>query len=90
MFKFDATATLPTVNVPVLVLVGHLDRMTVPEASAYISQHVPRGQLARLVPGGHMALLEQHERLTQAVAAFATECTQPRDSYDQAGRLPLS
>jgi pimeloyl-ACP methyl ester carboxylesterase len=72
MLQFDATATLPTIDVPVLVLVGHLDRMTIPEASAYISEHVPGGQLVQLIPGGHMALLEQHEQFTHQVRQFAT------------------
>ena len=84
MLQFDATATLPTISVPVLVLVGHLDRMTTPEASAYISEHVPRGQLVKLIPGGHMAILEQHERVTHLVGQFAAACTLPADNREHA------
>ena len=67
-----------------LVLVGHLDRMTIPEASAYISEHVPRGQLEKLVPGGHMALLERHERVTHLIGQFAAACTLPADNREHA------
>jgi pimeloyl-ACP methyl ester carboxylesterase len=68
MLRFDATATLPTINVPVLVLAGHVDRMTIPEAGAYIAAHVPEGRFESLTPGGHMALLERHERVTELIA----------------------
>jgi pimeloyl-ACP methyl ester carboxylesterase len=84
MLQFDETATLPTINVPVLVLVGHLDRITIPEASAYISEHVPQGQIVKLVPGGHMAILEQHERVTHLVGQFVAACTLPPNSREHA------
>jgi pimeloyl-ACP methyl ester carboxylesterase len=74
MFEFDATALLPTIHIPVLVMVGHRDRVTIPEASIYISEQVPQGQLEKLVPGGHMALLEQHARATRLLGAFAADC----------------
>lgn len=79
MLRFDATATLPTITVPVLALVGHLDRVTVPEASAYISERVPQGQVTKLVPGGHMALLERHERVTELIGQFTLACAPPAD-----------
>jgi pimeloyl-ACP methyl ester carboxylesterase len=75
MFQFDATPYLAAINVPVLALVGHLDRMTIPEASAYISEQVPGGQLAKVAPGGHMALLEQHEQVMHQIGELAARCT---------------
>jgi pimeloyl-ACP methyl ester carboxylesterase len=75
MLRYDATTTLPTIDVPVLVVVGHVDRVTIPEASMYISKAVPRGQLAKLTPGGHMSHMEQNERFTQLVGEFAVSCT---------------
>jgi pimeloyl-ACP methyl ester carboxylesterase len=79
MLQFDATAYLAAINVPVLVLVGHLDRVTIPEASTYISEQVPLGQLAKLAPGGHMALLEQHERVPHLIGEFAAKCIRSPD-----------
>jgi pimeloyl-ACP methyl ester carboxylesterase len=80
MFRYDATRTLPAIDVPVLVLVGHLDRVTVPEASVYMSGAVSHGQLVKLTPGGHMAHMEQNERFTQLVGEFAAACA-PRGDH---------
>jgi hypothetical protein len=68
----------------VLALVGHLDRLTIPEASGYISEHVPRGQFTKLVPGGHMALLERHEQMTHLIGQFTLACTLPADQHPHA------
>jgi hypothetical protein len=61
-----------------------LDRITIPEASAYIREHVPQGQIVKLVPGGHMAILEQHERVPHLVGQFAAACTLPPNSREHA------
>jgi pimeloyl-ACP methyl ester carboxylesterase len=72
--KYDETATLGAIGVPVLVITGDLDRVTIPEANAHINEAVPRGRLLKLRPGGHMALLEQNERFAEAVAQFGVRC----------------
>jgi pimeloyl-ACP methyl ester carboxylesterase len=72
--KYDETATLGAIGVPVLVITGDLDRVTIPEANAHINEAVPMGHLLKLRPGGHMALLEQNERLAEAVAQFGVRC----------------
>jgi pimeloyl-ACP methyl ester carboxylesterase len=71
---YDETATLGAIDVPVLVITGDLDRVTIPEASLHISEAVPMGHLVELRPGGHMALLEQNERLAESVAQFGARC----------------
>jgi pimeloyl-ACP methyl ester carboxylesterase len=73
-FDFDETATLPTINVPTLVVAGHLDRVLVPEASVRIRDLIPTAQLEILRPAGHMGLLEQHARFNEVVAQFSTAC----------------
>ncbi len=75
MLRYDATTTLPTIPVPVLVLAGHLDRMTIPEAARYIRDHVPAGQYVELRPGGHMSILETNEQFDQLVGEFAAACS---------------
>jgi pimeloyl-ACP methyl ester carboxylesterase len=75
-FDFDETAALPTINVPTLVVTGHLDRVLVPEASVRIRDLIPTAQLEILRPAGHMGLLEQHARFNEVVAQFSTACFQ--------------
>jgi pimeloyl-ACP methyl ester carboxylesterase len=73
-FDFDETATLPTIDVPTLVVTGHLDRVLVPEASVRIRDLIPTARLEILRPAGHMGLLEQHVRFNEVVARFSIAC----------------
>jgi pimeloyl-ACP methyl ester carboxylesterase len=71
MLRFDETRTLPEIPVPTLVLVGHLDRMTVPEAARFIARSIPAADEVTLQPGGHMSIFERNDQFTAAVTAFA-------------------
>jgi pimeloyl-ACP methyl ester carboxylesterase len=75
MFRYDATAILDTLPVPVLLLTGHLDRMIVPETSRRMREAIPAAQLETLAPAGHMALFERHEQFAAALDAFRVRCT---------------
>jgi pimeloyl-ACP methyl ester carboxylesterase len=72
-FAFDETATLGELRVPVLVVTADRDRITIPEASAYMHRAVPAAELVELRPAGHMSVLEQPDRFAEAVAAFAVK-----------------
>jgi len=74
MLRYDATSTLSTIAAPVLVLAGHLDRMTIPEANQFIAGQIPNGVFLELSPGGHMSILEQHEQFNEAVSEFVESC----------------
>ncbi len=74
MFKFDETATLPTISVPTLVVVGNSDIATRPVASKRISAEVPQAELSVLSPGGHMALMERNQQFSEIVRAFSNSC----------------
>jgi pimeloyl-ACP methyl ester carboxylesterase len=74
MIGYDATATLPTIPVPTLVVVGDQDTTTLPEAGKYISRSVPNAQLATLSPAKHLGLIEHHGRFDELVAGFAESC----------------
>lgn len=74
MFKFDETATLPTISVPTLVVVGKSDIATRPVASKRISAEVPQAELSVLSPGGHMALMERNQQFAEIIRAFSTSC----------------
>ncbi len=75
MFHWDATATLPRITVPTLVVAGAADRITLPEASAIILNNCPSAKLVTLSPAGHMGLIERHAEFGQELLAFAEECT---------------
>jgi pimeloyl-ACP methyl ester carboxylesterase len=90
MLRYDATLTLPAIDVPVLVLAGHLDRVTIPEASEYMSEVIPHNQFVKLAPGGHMAHMEQHERFTQLVGEFAAACASRPETLTPAEQRAVS
>jgi len=75
MLRFDEKATLPSINIPALVVVGHTDIATVPSASQYMSNHLPYAELQFLKPAGHMGLMERNEQFSEAVTSFTNACT---------------
>ena len=74
MFKYDATAALPTINVPVLVVTGDEDTLTPPEASTTMAETIPGASLQPLKPAKHMGHMEHHVAFASAVNAFVDEC----------------
>jgi pimeloyl-ACP methyl ester carboxylesterase len=74
MIAYDATDALSQIDVPTLVVVGDLDTTTLPEAGAFIANHIPRAELVTLSPAKHMGLLEHHERFDRLVVDFAEKC----------------
>ena len=78
MIDYDATATLKTIPVPTLVIVGDQDSTTLPEAGEYIKRHVPRAELETLSPAKHLGLIEQHGAFDKLVAEFADSCLSAR------------
>lgn len=70
MLKYDETMTLPMVNVPVLVVCGASDIATKPVASDRMKAELPSSELVSIKRGGHMALMEQNQRFSEAVSAF--------------------
>jgi pimeloyl-ACP methyl ester carboxylesterase len=74
MLAYDATATLPSICVPVLTVVGDRDTMTLPEAGRFITQSVPMGEFTTLAPARHIGLIEHHDQFNQVVAKFVESC----------------
>ncbi len=72
MLRYDATAVLPTLPLPVLIVAGRQDRQTVPEASVAMQRAIPDVDLIVLEPAGHMGLLEQHAAFAEAVDTFSS------------------
>lgn len=74
MMAFDETATLPTINVPTLVVIGDRDKTTVPEAGEFIARHIPGSLPVTLSPARHLGLFEYHGQFDQILADFAASC----------------
>ena len=70
MFNFDETKTLPAINIPVQVIVGHSDIATVLAANRRISIDIPQAELVVLRPAGHMGLMECNTQFAQVVRLF--------------------
>lgn len=68
---FDARDGLDQVTVPVLVMGGTHDRLTVPAASEYLASHLPECELVMLEDCGHMMMLERHRDFSAHVQRFA-------------------
>jgi len=71
MFDFEETATLATINIPVLLIVGNCDRATVPGASIRMKAELDQSELYILKPAGHMGLMEQNQQFAEAVNTFS-------------------
>ena len=70
MLKFDEQATLPKINVPVLVVAASNDRMTKPSASEHIESLLPQGIPTALQPAGHLGFWEQHADFAEVLSEF--------------------
>jgi pimeloyl-ACP methyl ester carboxylesterase len=74
MLAYDATATLPTIDVPTLVVPGDRDTVCLPEASERMIREIPGARSCPLSPGKHMALIEHHGDFAEALAGFVAKC----------------
>jgi len=74
MFKFDEQATLAHVQVPVLVVAGDHDRVTLPSASQHIERLLPNDR-ATHIDGGHLGYWEVSEQAVELVREFADQVT---------------
>jgi len=75
MFEWDATATLPTITVPVLVIGGDLDIVTKLEASRTLAGAIPQARLEVIDGVNHMGFLERPSLYNAAIAAFVDQVT---------------
>lgn len=95
MFKYDAKDSLRNIDIPVLVINANKDRLTQPDASAFMKDHIPGAKCATVKPGNHQALIERHKEVNEAARLFMSELvssdvemhnvkqTQERYAYDR-------
>src|SRR5437763_13010362 len=80
MLRYDATATLGSIDIPVLVVAGDRDTTTLPTAGTFIHAAIPASQFTLLTPAKHQGVIERHDPFAQAVAGCC------RISADSDGR----
>lgn len=68
--RFDVRQRLGEILVPTLVIGGTADRMTPPKFSEYLRDHISHAELVLIEGAGHMVMLEQPQRVTEAIAEF--------------------
>lgn len=68
--RFDVMDRLGEIDLPALALVGSDDAMTPPKYSAYLAEHLPRGELCVIEGGTHFVFAEQPEAVNRALGAF--------------------
>ena len=67
---FDMTDDLSAVAVPVRVITGTHDRLTIPEASRELAGRLPKAELDVLDGCGHMSMLERHTQVNRIITEF--------------------
>lgn len=70
MFRYDVTHKLKTIQIPTLIVAANKDRLTRPDASEYMKEHIPNAEIIMLSPGNHQALLERHKEVNEAAQRF--------------------
>ena len=70
---FEVTDLLPDVTVPVLVMTGTHDRITVPGASQFLADNLPKAELKVFEGCGHMTMLEKHREFNTMLTGFLDE-----------------
>ena len=72
----DQTATLPSIAVPTLIVVGDADAITPAAVAEAMHKAIPRSELAVIRGAGHMSPMEQPEQVNAAIRKFLPGLTQ--------------
>ena len=71
--RVDSRPTLPTIDVPVLVLVGEEDRLTPPADAEAMVAALPNARFSRIAGAGHLAPLERPDAVAGLLVDFLEE-----------------
>ena len=70
MTRVDATPMLPTVRIPVQIIVGAEDALTPPALSEQMHKDIPGAELVVIPGAGHMSNMEQPTAFNDALGRF--------------------
>ena len=68
--NFDVVDRLPTLTTPALFVCGLQDRMTPPERSIYLHNHVGGSELLLVDNAGHNVMIEQPQQVADSLQSF--------------------
>ena len=71
--RTDTTASLSSIKVPTLILVGEHDTLTPPAAAQAMKEKISKSELVTLRNAAHMSNLENHEAFNQALKKFLSK-----------------
>lgn len=71
--RVDSRPSLPTIDVPVLVLVGEEDRLTPPSDSEAMVAALPNARFSRIAGAGHLVPLERPAAVAEQLVGFLEE-----------------
>jgi pimeloyl-ACP methyl ester carboxylesterase len=74
MLRYDETATLGSITVPTLVVVGDRDDSCTPAAHVFMRDHIPGARMLTLSPAKHGGLLEHPRQFAEELEKFVAEC----------------
>jgi pimeloyl-ACP methyl ester carboxylesterase len=77
--NFDVVDRLPALATPALIVCGCQDKMTPPERSRYLHEHITGSELLLVDAAGHNVMIEQPQVVAAAFQAFLTKMT-PRSA----------
>ena len=70
MYAFDLIHALPSITVPVLIIVGEHDRLTPPHAAERMAAALPDSELVVLEGAGHTSMAERPDEFNEHLRAF--------------------
>jgi pimeloyl-ACP methyl ester carboxylesterase len=71
--RFDETQRVAAIEVPTLILVGALDRMTPPKYATFLHERIAHSTLKTIEGAGHLPHLEQPDAVNAAIRAWLAE-----------------
>jgi pimeloyl-ACP methyl ester carboxylesterase len=89
--RMDLRSGLPSIDVPTVVLTGSRDLVTPPALGRTIAEGIPGARFELLPEAGHMLLLEETDRVVDAILDLADPtASRPREeAVDEAAEVPV-
>jgi pimeloyl-ACP methyl ester carboxylesterase len=75
--RFDVMERLEQVQVPTLVISSSADQLTPVKYGRFLAEHIPNAHLVIIENAGHMVMLEQPNKVAEAVREFLEESFAP-------------
>lgn len=70
---FDIRKKLKRVSVPCLIICGEDDKLTPPNLSRFLNEHIPVSTLKIIPNAGHMVMIERYKEVNTAILEFIHE-----------------